>query len=480
MNSYSITRRLIITVLLLELVSALAITGAATLYERQTRFHSFDVMLRGRADSLLGAVQDAEDTQDNVMLDGTEINLPSEDIYQVQDATGRVLGHSPNWNGPDRAQLAAKPGHFLRLSLQGRRYRALRIEGLRIVDPGDKGGGIPRQVSIFYGAPTGGVWYEIREAAGFYALTSLLLLAASGVLIAQALNRGLAPLRELAVEASGVSVDAWNFVPPPGARTIRELAPLTSALEAVLTRLEQSFTQQRRFVSDAAHELKTAVAVLKSSLQLLTLKQRTLAEYEQGIERCQLDCDRMEEAVAKMLTLARLETKPEALSAVPTDLGQTLRQATQQFESMAELKRLHIVVEAVECVMVAADPDQLLLLCSNLLLNAIQHSPAGGSIRALVQSRGGSVELVIEDTGDGIAPIDLPHVFERFYRGDPSRSRNTGGTGLGLAICKAIAARWRSTIEITSELGVGTRAAVHFPAVGKSSAAVKVESAKLT
>ncbi len=232
-------------------------------------------MLRGRADSLLGAVQDAEDAQDNVMLDGTEVNLPGEDIYQVQDASGRILGHSPNWTGPSTDLLTAKTGKMQRVSVRGKHYRALRIEGLRIVDPGDKGGGIPRRVTIFYGAPVDHVWGEIWEAVGFYAVTSLSLLAISGLLIFWLLNRGLAPLRELAAEAAGVSVDSWNFVPPPRARMIKELAPLTVALETVLAGLEHSFLQQRRFVSDAAHELKTAVAVLKSSLQLLTLKQRT-------------------------------------------------------------------------------------------------------------------------------------------------------------------------------------------------------------
>ncbi len=134
---------------------------------------------------------------------------------------------------------------------------------------------------------------------------------------------------------------------------IRELAPLTVALETVLVGLEQSFMQQRRFVSDAAHELKTAVAVLKSSLQLLTLKQRTALEYEHGIERCQLDCDRMEDAVAKMLTLARVETKTESLQPnVATDLADTLRQVSEQFESMAELKHLSILVSAAGPMMV--------------------------------------------------------------------------------------------------------------------------------
>jgi signal transduction histidine kinase len=473
LKSYSITHRLIATILLLELLAALAISGAAMLYERHVRFRSFDIMLRGRADSLLGAVQDAEDAQDNVMLDGTEANLPAEDIYQVQDADGRVLGHSQNWSGPDTAMLARKPGKFARVSIHGKHYRALRIEGLRVVDPGDKGGGIPRRVTIFYGSPIDQVWNEIWEAVGFYAITSLCLLAISGWLIFWLLNRGLSPLRQLAAEAAGVSVDSWNFVPPQRARMIKELAPLTVAIESVLTGLERSFAQQRRFVGDAAHELKTAVAVLKSSLQLLTLKQRTALEYERGIERCQLDCERMEEIVAKMLTLARVEsTSPSA--GMATDLAQILRQVGQQFESMAELKRLHLLVLAEGPVMVNVEPEQLQLLCGNLLLNALQHSPAGSAIRAVVQLDVAGAELAIEDDGEGIAPQDLPHVFDRFYRGDPSRSRNTGGTGLGLAICKAIAFRWQGTIEITSDLGVGTKVMVRFPAAQQPSASVKV------
>jgi signal transduction histidine kinase len=472
-KSYSITHRLIATILLVELLAALSISGAAMLYERHVRFRSFDVMLRGRADSLLGAVQDADDEGDNVMLDGTEANLPAEDIYQVQDARGQVLGHSRNWNGPDNAFLNIRAGKLLRLSVGGKHYRALRIEGVRVVDPGEKAGGIVRHLIIFYGSPVDRVWGEIWEAVGFYAATSLCLLAVSGMLIFWLLNRGLAPLRELAAQAAGVSVNSWNFVPPERARLIKELAPLTTALETVLTGLEHAFMQQRRFVGDAAHELKTAVAVLKSSLQLLTLKQRTALEYEHGIERCQMDCERLEETVAKMLTLARAETKSDSPK-IAADLSQVLRQVSEQFESMAELKHLKIVLLAEEPVWVDVDREQLHLLCSNLLLNALQHSPAGSAVRAVVQQDGTRSELVVEDAGEGIAPEDLPHVFERFYRGDPSRSRNTGGTGLGLAICKAIASRWQGTIEIASDLGIGTKVRVRFPSAQLPSASIKV------
>jgi signal transduction histidine kinase len=456
---YSLTHRLIGTILLVELLAAISISGAAMLYERHVRFRSFDIMLRGRADSLMGAVQDADDRGDNVMLDGTEAKLPQQDIYQAEQTGVRVLGHSRNWTGMPEG----KPGDFFSISAGGQHYRALKIEGLRVVDPGEKGGGTPRRVTIFYGAPIDRVWSEIWETVGFYSATSLGLLAISGVLIFYLLSRGLSPLRELATEAEGVSVESWNFVPPSRARIIRELAPLTAALETVLARLEHSFVQQRQFIGDAAHELKTAVAVLKSSLQLLTLRQRTALEYERGLERCLLDCERMEEIVAKMLTLARIEANAAPARGAIADLEECLRRAVRQFESMAELKRQSILIIGEGPVMVEAEAEQLQLLCGNLLLNALQHSPTGSSIRAFIKQEVTRAELAIEDDGEGIAPQDLPHIFDRFYRGDPSRSRKTGGTGLGLAISKAIVSRWQGTIDITSSVGIGTRVVVDLP-----------------
>jgi signal transduction histidine kinase len=461
---YSLTRRLVVAVLLVQLISAASITGLAVLYERHTHFRSFDIMLHGRADSLLGAVQDAEDTGDNVMLDGTEVNLPATDIYEVTDANRRLLGRSRNWSGLNDSDASRNDEGFFRLHIKGKHYRVLKIGGLRMVDPGDKGGGIPRHVTVIYGSPTDSVWHEVWRTVEFYALTSLALLAISGLLMFWLLNRGLAPLRELASEAGGVSVGSWDFVPSERVRMTKELAPLAGALETVLHGLERSFMQQRQFVSDAAHELKTAVAVIKSSLQLLTIKQRTVHEYEAGLERSYLDCERMEEIVASMLTLARVESETGLSTNTATaDLTHSVKLVTEQFETMAKVKQLQLMVSAPEAVIVKVEPEELRMLCSNLILNAIQHSPSGSEIRAQVRRQGAAAELRIEDTGTGIAPEALPYVFDRFYRGDQSRSRNTGGTGLGLAICKAIVSRFGGEIHIASVVDAGTTVTVRFP-----------------
>jgi len=460
----SITRRLIVSILLLEFAAALCVTGAALVYERHERFRAFDIMLRGRADSLLGAVQDAEDKQDNLMLDGTEANLPPDDVYLVEDEGGRVLGHSANWADIQEMHTTRHSPDQLRLTVHHRPYHAIRISGVRMVDPGDQRGGIPRHVTILYGAPTAPVWEAIRQAVAFYAIASLALLTLTGFLMTWLLKRGLAPLHDLVAAASTVSARSWQFAAPESARATRELAPLAHTIETVLDGLRLSFQQQEHFLSDAAHELKTATAVVKSSLQLLSLKPRSVAEYQIGLQRCEADCERMEEIVGRMLTLARLESghRPPPASQA-TDLCAIVHGVARHLSSIAAVRQVGIDFSADATLPVYVDAEQLRTLCSNLLLNALEHSHPASVIQVHARRTADLAELRIEDGGDGIDPAVLPHVFNRFFRGDPSRSRNTGGTGLGLAIAKAIVQHAEGEIALASTLGAGTVVTVRLP-----------------
>ena len=463
MKGYSLTRRLIVAVLLVELCSAVMFLAVAAVYEGVSHFHAFDVMLRGRADSMVGAVQDAEDSHDNVMLDGTQVMVPKNDIYVVRDDRGRVLGHSPNW--VDAEKTPATGGDFRTLRLNERQYRVIRVAGLRMVDPGDPGGGIARRVTVLYGSPTWPVWEGIAHGVAFYSLATVLLLGLTALVLFSLLKRGLAPLNEIARQAGQVSVKSWQFSPSTEAREVRELAPLVSALEAALGGLERSFAQQSQFVSDAAHELKTSVAVVKSSLQVLMMRQRTPMEYEAGLERLQADCARMEELVGNMLTLAGLEAEVPLKDEVCVELGAVARDVAEQFRTLAEVGELAIHVAADEPVWVKGEREQLRLLCSNLMHNALQHSPPAGEVTVAVSRSAGVAEFRVEDRGEGIPAATLPFVFDRFYRADPSRSRRTGGTGLGLTISKAIVTRLGGEIRLESEEGEGTRAVVTLPEV---------------
>jgi signal transduction histidine kinase len=465
MKRRSLSRRLILSVLLVELIFAVAVIALAAAYERHAHLRSFDIMLQGRADSLLGAVQDAEDPADNVMLDRTGLKLPAEDVYEVRDSNGRLLGRSANWQGPEPHDVSSSEDRIYPTRIAGRHYRVLTLHGLRVVDPGDKGGGTPRHVLVVYGAPTSHVWHQVRNAIIFFSLSNLVLLIVTGVLMAWLLHRGLAPMRELAIEAEKISIHRWSFQAPESAVETRELAPLASALFAAMQRLEASFSQQRRFVSDAAHELKTAVAVVKSSLQLLAMRQRTTEEYAAGVEVSLVDCERMEEIVARMLTLARAEQLQSEHAAGTADLAAAVASTAEHFQSMAELRWVTLTLAANEAAFVSLSSEECGLLCSNLLLNALQHSPPRTEVKVLLHADVDTVELRVEDHGDGVDPELLPHVFERFSRGDPSRSRNTGGTGLGLAICKAIVENAGGIIALESEPGHGATAVVRLPRV---------------
>jgi signal transduction histidine kinase len=459
-NPRSIAFRLIVAVLAVELLSSVLVVFLSYGYERHTHFHAFDIMLFGRADAILGAVQDAEDPQDNVMLVKADLHVPPVDIYEVYDSGGRLLGRSPNWQGAGPSPAPQPHNPFSQLTVNGREYRVVRIHGSRLVDLGKPGGGTLRQVSILYGAPTYYVWKAIFGTVEFYAGGSAILLLVTGPLIAWLLHRGLLPLRQLAALASKVSVDSWQFSPPASARTTPELAPLTHAIESVLQRLERSFEQQRTFVSDAAHELKTAVAVVKSSLQLLDMKSRSVEEYKAGLERCLADSLRLEEIVANMLALARVESAgSSSISSLEpaADLAQCLRRTVAQLATMAALRgvQVEVAVPASAACRVPIAEEDCCVLISNLLLNAIQHSPANSKVEARIdletEPAAGAAVLAIQDHGDGIDPQALPHVFDRFYRGDPSRTRSTGGTGLGLAICKAIVQKDGGSIGLISQ-----------------------------
>jgi signal transduction histidine kinase len=464
----SIAFRLIAAVLLVELASATLVILVAWGYERHSHFRSFDVMLHGRADSVLGAVQDAEDAGDNVMLDLADLHVPPEDVYEVWDGRGHLLGRSANWNGS--AAMTAVPNHdgFSRIRLRDRGYRLLFMRGTRIVDPGELGGGHLRFVTILYGAPTERVWEAIFGAVEFYAAGMLLLVLITGPLIAWVLHRGLDPLRQLAAMAGRVSAESWEFTPPASARETAELAPLTSALENALQRLEGSFTQQRTFVSDAAHELKTSVAVVKSSLQLVGMRPRTPEEYQAGNERALADTARIEELVAKMLTMARVESgTASAEFDDKCDLNQCISQTLAELETFAAVRQVKLAVSdlpAGACTVPLGSGDCKLIL-SNLVMNAIQHSPAHTQVELTVALRDHATELTVQDHGDGIDPAALPHVFDRFYRGDPSRTRATGGAGLGLAICKAVIEKAGGAIKLSSNPGNGTTATVRLPSL---------------
>ncbi|HTV08593.1 MAG TPA: ATP-binding protein [Candidatus Aquilonibacter sp.] len=474
MRERSLARRAIALVLLTELVCALAFSATALWHERQSRLRAFDVMLQGRSDSLLGAVQDAEDPEDNVTIDPTELKVPAQDVWAVYKQGGRLLGSSAN--AP--AALIARRGDGVRVeSVDGRRYRVRQSEGIRIIDRLEYGAdGLRRPVTILYASRTNRLWHEIAEAAGFYIAVSAGLMCATALILIVALRRLLYPLKELAVEAAGVRANSFEFDAPQSAMETKELRPLAEALSATIARLKGALDVQHRFVSDAAHELKTAVAVERSTVQLLAMRERSAEEYAEGLGRALQDNERVEQLVSRMLTLARLEERGVG-SSEAIDLGGIARRTAEALRDWSKARGVSLAFELEQNVdvMLAEEPAETLV--SNLVMNAVQHSSRGGVVRVAVRVvKDGERRAVLQvaDQGAGIATESLPHIFERFYREDRSRSRETGGAGLGLAICKSIVESVGGTIEVESAVGRGTTVTVTF-ALAESTRALQVD-----
>ncbi len=307
MKRRSLRRRLIVTVLALECVLLAAFAVAMQIYLWRSHMHAFNEMVRGRADSLLGQVHDAEDPGDNVAIDAAALDLKTGDLWMARDDGGRVLAQSAGWNGEALSNFS--PGgaaHDFRAG--GKLFRGLVLHGVRQIDADANGPGIARPVTIYYAAPLEPVYKAMAQATRFLVVASLSFLVLTAGGLAWLLHRGLAPLDALSQAAAEITPRHPLFRAPGSARSTQELAVLAKALESATRRLGEAFLQQQVFVNDAAHELKTAVTIIKSSLQLLASRPRSTQEYARGLDNCMADCARMEDLVQRMLRAGPVRT----------------------------------------------------------------------------------------------------------------------------------------------------------------------------
>ena len=247
------------------------------------------------------------------------------------------------------------------------------------------------------------------------------------------------------------------------ADTDSELGRLAAVLNSTFARLEAAFAHQSRFTSDASHELRTPVSVILTQTQTALARERSEPEYREALEACQRAANRMRRLTESLLELARLDAGQEPMKHERFDLSRVARECVELVRPLADQRGLQIQCElpAVECV---GDPERISQLATNLLSNAIHFNRDRGEVKISTYADNGSVILAVADTGVGIPDEDLPHIFERFYRVDKSRSRIQGRTGLGLAICKAIVDAHSGSVNVSSQPGRGSTFTVKLPA----------------
>jgi heavy metal sensor kinase len=242
-----------------------------------------------------------------------------------------------------------------------------------------------------------------------------------------------------------------------------ELGRLAGVLNSTFARLEAAFANQVRFTADASHELRTPVSVILSQAQTALSRERSPAEYRDTLEACQRAAQRMRKLIESLLALARLDAGQEPMKQERFDLGRVARECVELVRPLANERNVELRCELPE-VPCVGDAERVGQVVTNLLSNAIHFNRDHGEVRVGVRSDNGTALVTVADTGAGIPPEDLPHIFERFYRVDKARTRIQGKTGLGLAICKAIVEAHSGTIQVNSRPGAGSTFEVRFPA----------------
>jgi len=232
----------------------------------------------------------------------------------------------------------------------------------------------------------------------------------------------------------------------------------------MLARLEAAVKRLSQFTADASHELRTPVALIRTTAELTLRRERTPETYREALRQIVAESDRMAHLIEDLLLLARADAGLPTLPLDRVELTPLVRDVCEQGQVLAQSRQLDISAQVPdEPVYVEANDPALRRLLLLLVDNAVKYTPAGGHITLSVDREPGAATVTVRDTGIGIPDSALPHVFERFYRVDESRNRDAGGTGLGLSIAKWIAERHHASLEAESVVGQGSAFRVRFP-----------------
>jgi len=243
-----------------------------------------------------------------------------------------------------------------------------------------------------------------------------------------------------------------------------ELGRLARTLNGMIARLERSFEEVRRFTADAAHELRTPIAVLRNEAEVALRMPREPEQYRRVLEDQLEELERLSRLAERLLFLCREDAGLVPMSRELVRLDEVVEGVAEHMRVVAEENGVRLDADRVIPCQVKGDEDQLRRLLLNLLDNAIKFTPARGTVTVETACVDAKVRIVVTDSGIGIPPQHLPHVFKRFYRVDPAREREVGGTGLGLAIARSIAEAHGGSIEMESTVGEGTRVILTLPA----------------
>lgn len=272
----------------------------------------------------------------------------------------------------------------------------------------------------------------------------------------------LRPVDQIAVKAEQITQHSLSErLPVPG--TGDELESLSIALNRMITRLDDAFLNSKRFVADASHELRTPLTILRGELESMIGEGGVPEPHRERMGGLLEEVERLSMIVERLFALSRLDAGEAQSEWIRFDLAELATTTSGQMTLLAEDRRIAVACDAGSPVMVDGDRSRLKQVVVNLLDNAIKYTPEGGAVRLRVFAAQGLAVLEVIDTGVGIAPEDLPRVFNRFFRVNQTRSQHPDGAGLGLAIVQSICNANRGEIEVESVPGKGSCFRVKLP-----------------
>jgi heavy metal sensor kinase len=308
-------------------------------------------------------------------------------------------------------------------------------------------------------AEMAGAWREaIWEHILMASILTVAVLAMGYVFIRKALG----PVRDMTGTARSITAEDLSLRVDAHGDT-DEIGELARTLNEMIGRLEQSFDQAKRFSGDAAHELNTPLTVLKGEIEIALRKDRPAGEYRAVLLRLLEEVEHLSAIVDNLLFLSVSREGARPASADPVAIDRVVMDAYEEVLPAAREKGVGFELEKLEEVQRPGDEPLLRRMVANLLANAVKFTPSGGRVAVSLCTAASGPRLKVSDNGIGIPAEQVPHIFERFYRADKSRSARTGGSGLGLAIVKDIADRHGLLVNVSSEPGRGTEVTVAWP-----------------
>jgi two-component system heavy metal sensor histidine kinase CusS len=284
-----------------------------------------------------------------------------------------------------------------------------------------------------------------------------------GVFGYQIARRGIRPLREITATAGRIGASRLGERLSPDSLPA-ELAELATTFNAMLQRLQESFDRLARFSADIAHELRTPMNNLRGEVEVTLAKPRSGEEYREVLGSCLEESVRLSRLIDNLLFLARAEHPQTQVDKEPLNVARELTALQEFYEPKAAEAGVKLTVNVEGDVLARVNRALFQRAIGNLIDNALKYTPAGGSVVLGASRQDGFLCIRVSDTGTGIEPKHLPHLFDRFYRVDSARAAASGGVGLGLAIVKGIAELHGGSVTVASEIGHGTHVAVIFPA----------------